>query len=356
LTASHAPADVVVFGSGVTGCLVALELAQSGRRTVVVPREDDLVLGHVPSGPPVPYAEAVERWGRNGAAELWRWQGRAHAALRELLDGWGDACERRAAGGFTLALDRTHGVPLADSEDLLRDDGFPGEFLDGYMLEARFGVRGFAAGYWSEGEAELDAEALTRRAAAAASAAGAVFAAAAAAAPVFSSKGVRVDTAHGPVSGRMAVVAAASVAPAVAPLQDRVDVRSRRMAELSSGGGVSLPSPARVTGSGARWASAGRRVTLEVSGGGDPAAFAADHLPELCGWRPAGPGGRHGLSRDALPWVGRVPGLPVFAALAGSGDLAWEPLLSRWAVAELLTGRDATPAPFRAARAGSDML
>jgi glycine/D-amino acid oxidase-like deaminating enzyme len=347
---SPAAADVLVVGSGLTAALVALELARAGKRAVVLPARSagERVLGHVPSGPPLAYGDAVRQWGRAGAGELWACQRRAYDVLR---DEWGQACALRPEGGFTLATTRAEGVALAESEDLLRDDGFAGEFLDGYMLEARFAVRGFSAAYWAEGEAELDVALLTRSAAAAAEAAGAVFLENGGPAEL-SGRGARAATPDGEVSAPVAVVAAA----AAEIVAGRLEERSARALELPSTARAAIPSPARVCGSGARWTGAGGRFRLELIADVDPAAFMADHLPDLDGAREeSGPCPRL-ASRDGLPWIGRLPGLPVFLALGGTSDLAYEPLLSRWAVSELLTGRDTTPAPLRAARSPSAML
>ena len=353
MSRGHTPTDVVVLGSGPTAALVALELARAGKRTVVLAAPDagERVLGHVPSGPPLPYVDAVRHWGRAAAGELWTLQHRAHAALR---DEWGQACDLRSAGGFTLATSRPEALALAESEDLLRDDGFVGEFLDGYMLEARFAVRGFAAGYWAEGEAELDAFVLTRAARAAAVAAGAVFLERAGRAEA-SRRGVRVATPEGEVSAPVAVLASVADAPEEA-LAGRVEIRLGRGIDLPAREAAPVPSPAQVRGSAARWTAAGGRLHLVVVGGGDPAAFAAEHLPERADPGETSGNFPQGVSRDGLPWIGPVPGLPVFLALGGTADLAGEPLLSRWAVSDLLTGRDATPAPLRAARPASDML
>ena len=51
---------------------------------------------------------------------------------------------------------------LAESEDMLRDDGFPGEFLDHYMIETRFDVTGFPGAYWAAEDAEVDARSCSR--------------------------------------------------------------------------------------------------------------------------------------------------------------------------------------------------
>jgi hypothetical protein len=350
-----AEADVVVIGGGLCGSLVALELARAGRHTVVVDAPTsgpEPCLGHVPSGPPVAYVDARRRWGPAGARELWELQQEAHAALRELFREIGEDAGYRSAGDFTLALDRQEGLSLAESEDLLRDDGFAGEFLDGYLLEARFDMRGIAAGYWAEAGAELDLEHLARAAGAAARAAGAVFHELHAfQVRELSKDGVLALTGQGPVRAPVAVLGTAAAATAVVPyFAGRIDVADRRGLRVTGFDASRIPSPARLRALRAGWTVAGGELSLEAVGG-DPSDLVAAHLPELPSRAASGAPCRVGLSRDGLPWVGTVPGLPVIAALCGTLDLAYMPLVPRWAVSALLTGRDTTPDRLRAARA-----
>jgi glycine/D-amino acid oxidase-like deaminating enzyme len=352
VSAAGIAADVLVFGSGLTGCLVALDLAHAGRRTVIVDSGDDEAQapGHVPSGPPLIYVEAVRRWGRDGARELWELQREAHAELLDLVSEWACDGRYRSAGGFTLALTRPEGIALADGEDLLREDGFPGEFLDAYLFEARFDVRGFAAAYWAEGEAELEGAALKRAAASAAREAGATFMRPLpGAAPDVLRDGVSVATTQGVVTAPVAVLATPTAAPLAGAFFDGRLTATMRRGSRWPVGDAALCSPARTVAGGAGWTTVGELV-LEVAGEGDPAAFAAEHLS-----RPAGPPGGSWarpsvVSRDGLPWVGAIPETALVAALVSGDDLGYAPLVSRWASTLLLTGRDPTPAPLRAAR------
>ena len=60
-----------------------------------------------------------------------------------------------------------------------------------------------------------------------------------------------------------------------------------------------------------------------------------------------------GKSGDGFPFVGAVPGLNgVVACGYGTFGLGWAALAARWAVDALVTGRDATPARFKASRGG----
>jgi glycine/D-amino acid oxidase-like deaminating enzyme len=352
-----AQADVLVLGAGLNGCLAARDLARAGRRTLVVapaPDHGEACLGHVPSGPALSYAAAIARWGRPGARELWELQRECHSALRALLEEWGRSFAYQEVGGFTLAMDRPEGLALAESEDLLREDGFTGEFLDGYMLEARFAVRNFAAAYWAASEAELDGEALAAAARAAAREAGAAWREARVERLEVSAKGVVAVTPEGRLRAPVAVLASVDASALVPWLRERIDKQERHGIRLQVREAFPVPTPARTEGGRARWTTAAGELGLEVAEA-DPGEFAARHLPDLTGPRAAAWSRPAGRSRDGLPWVGPLPDLPLVAALAGP-DLAWVPLASRWAVSSLLGGRDATPPRLRAARTASDML
>ena len=352
MSAAEITADVLVFGSGLIGCLVALDLAHAGRRTVIVDVGDGEAPapGHIPSGPPLTYVEAVRRWGRDGARELWELQREAHSELLDLLTDRGGHGGYRSAGGFMLAESRREGIALADGEDLLREDGFPGEFLDAYLFEARFDVKGFAAAYWAEGEAELDGTALARAAASAAQAAGATFVRPLpGAAPDVARSGVRAGTPDGTAAAPMAVLATPAAAPLAGAFFDgRLTATVRRGSRWRVGEAL-LCSPARTVQGGAGWTTV-HDLALEVAGEGDPATFAAAHLS-----RPTGPSESSwsrpsAVSRDGLPWIGPVPDLPLVAAIGNGDDLGYVPLVARWASTQILTGRDPTPARLRVAR------
>jgi glycine/D-amino acid oxidase-like deaminating enzyme len=351
-------ADVLVVGNGLTGCLVAAELARAGRRVVVVaaaPPEPP-PLGLVPSGPTLAYAEAVLRWGPDGARELWSLQRDAQAELRRLTGLWRGDLAWRAAGGFLLARTRAEGAALADSEDMLRAEGFAGEFLDGYMLEARFDVRAFAAGYWAEEEAELDARALADAAAAAAHDAGVTFAGAMKPGQFeVSPEGVRTETGEASARAAVAVVASAA-AVEVLPGFERLAAAERHGIKAPLRPEASVPSPARALDGRFAWTLRRGSLELEVFGSTDAEALRAEHLPVLTGPYETVEASPRRLSGDGLPLVGPVPGVPLVAALPAGPDLGWMPLLARWAVSSLLTGRDATPARLRAARTASAML
>lgn len=363
-------ADVLVLGAGLTGCAAALEFARRGQSVLAL--EAGRVgggasasdLGHVPTGLGLPYTEAVKRLGHAGAHEVWEAHRENQARLREFLSGIGDDCGYHAAGGFLLAADRAEARALADSEDLLRDDGFAGEFLDHYMLEARFDVRGFAGAYWAADEAEVDPARLVEALAGAAEAAGAAIHTSS---PVLdlelSARGAEAVTAQGRARASWVVVALDVQAPRLVPfLEGRVVPLDGLGLVLATAEACALPSPARAHGGRVAWrAQSGSGVLKVVGFGPRPAAgeleafvgAALGTAPRrLDQWR-----GTAAASADGFPLVGPLPGLPASAACAyGALGQAYALLAARWVADALLTGHDPTPARFRAGRFESVVL
>ena len=388
-------ADVVVLGAGLTGCLAAWELARRGRRPLVLEAArigsgaTALDLGHVPTGPRLLYVEAMRRWGRPAAREAWEIQRENHDRLRELLSVLGDDCGYEGRGGFLVAEDRAEAEALAESEDALREDGFAGEFLDHYMLESRFGVRGFPGAYWCAEDAELDPRRLVAALAAAAQREGAVFREHSAAVALESSpSGVAAATEGERFEAAAAFVALeANTAGLVPFLKGRVTPLPAQWIGADQEAAVPLPSPARTCGGEVAWRTTPTGVRMAHFGGavtGRPAderledfilrhfAPASIRLPlarnesalaiqvgalarneSALALQAGGPRGSGvaGKSADGFPFVGPVPGLNgVVACGYGTFGLGWAVLAARWAVEALVSGRDPTPPRFKASR------
>ena len=383
-------ADVVVLGAGLTGCLAAWELARRGRRPLVLEAAavgsgaSALDLGHVPTGPRLLYVDAMRRWGRDAAREAWQIQRENHDRLRELLATLGDDCGYRAGGGFLVAEDRPEAEALAESEDALREDGFSGEFLDHYMLESRFGVRGFAGAYWCAEDAELDPQHLVAALAVAAEREGAIIRERSAVLALESTaSGVAAATEGGRVEANAAFVALEAATPGLVPfLKGRVTPLPAQWLDAQKDGAVALPSPARTCGGEVAWRAATDAVRVVRYGGMVTGRPVDERLEDFVLRHFAGasarPGPRGGLggpesppssiasadslrasggtavagkSGDGFPFVGLVPGLNgVVACGYGTFGLGWAVLAARWAVDALVSGRDATPARFKASR------
>ena len=355
-------ADVVVLGAGLAGLATAFELVRSGRRVVVLEASSVATgpsgadLGHVSTGLGMPYTRAMARFGAEAARTIWEWSRESHERLRALLKVLGDDCGYRRTGGFVLAHDRSEGLELADSEDALRDDGFAGEFLDHYMLEARFDVRGFAAAYWAEDDGEVEPVALLAALAAEVVARGAALHEASPALELEADTGgVRVRTARGEVRAAAGVVALGPAAPllvpTLAPLLRFVEARRLACARVS---GAALPSPMRTADGALGWRLG---QDLRAAAFGEPgegfdslARWLETHLaapPRVLGrWA-----GTLCTSPDGLPLVGPLPGVSLVAVL-GLGTLghSWAFVAARWAAEALAEGTDAAPKPLRASR------
>lgn len=373
MTAPRAPlsgverAEVVVLGAGLTGCLAAWELARRGRRPLVLEAAkvgsgaSAVDLGHVPTGPRLMYVDAMRRWGHEAAREAWGIQRENHDRLRELLATLGDDCGYEARGGFLVAEDRAEAEALAESEDALREDGFAGEFLDHYMIETRFGARGFAGAYWCAEDAELDPRRLVGALAAAAERAGAVIREGSAVVALESGPaGVTAATEAGRAEAGAAFVALEAATAGLVPfLKGRVSPLPAQWLDAVTDPAVSLPSPARTCGGEVAWRVSAGGVRVVRYGGtvtGRPVDerledFVVRHFSQAA-TRP-GPKGSAtaGKSGDGFPFVGPVPGLNgVVACGYGTFGLGWAVLAARWAVDALLSGRDATPPRFKASR------
>jgi len=360
-------ADVVVLGAGLTGCLAAWELARRGRGPLVLEAAavgsgaTALDLGHVPTGPRPLYVDAIRRWGREAARQAWEIQRENHDRLRELLAALGDDCGYRARGGFLVAEDRAEAEALGESEDTLREDGFSGEFLDHYMLESRFGVRGFPGAYWCAEDAELDPRRLVAALAAAAEREGALIREAS---PVLALEstpsGVAVATEAGRVEASAAFVALEAASPGLVPfLKGRVTPLPAQWLDAAREGSVLVPSPARTCGGEVAWRATSEGVRAVRFGGAVTGRPIDERLDDfvLRHFAPTsprvGPRGTAmaGKSADGFPFVGPVPGLNgVVACGYGTFGLGWAVLAVRWAVDVLVTGRDSVPARFRASR------
>jgi glycine/D-amino acid oxidase-like deaminating enzyme len=351
---------VVVVGSGLPSLVTALELGRRGARVAVVesagrPRQG---LGLALLGPGRPYLAVARTIGRPAAQIVWAAGCENHLRLKAFLDQAGRPCGYVARGSFLLARDRSEAEALAESEDMLRDDGFPGEFLDHYMLETRFDMAGFPGAYWAAEDAELDPRELASAASRAARDAGAAFPARRARALRADAAGAEVELERGSLRAAAAVVAtdgpAAGLVPELSPL-----LRPRTTARLlvSPLAGATLPSALRTADGRIAWQLSGDRYLLADTGAGLPesgepllAGF-AERLPlDLASGRAAREAGE--VSLDGLPLVGRLPGRPL-AVACGFGRLA--PGLcfaaARWVADALLRGTDPTPEALRATRA-----
>jgi gamma-glutamylputrescine oxidase len=370
-------ADVCVLGGGMTGCAAALELASRESRVVLL--EANAVgagasgrnLGHIATGLGCHYEAAITDLGREGAREVWETNRHNHARIRECLTALRADCGYEPRGGFAIALDREEARELAESEDLLRDDGFSGEFLDHYMLETRFAAKGLAGGYWSADDAAIDGLAFTRTLAAAAEAKGArLFEGSPVQGLESGGPGIEVRTAGGVVRAGVAIVALNAFAPPLVPfLKERIRPLRGQCVAFGNDGTLTLPTPAYADRGRVYWRLTDDRLLV---GGFDDLAleeestaalgttdliqhaietFARENLGAVAHAVIQRWSGIMGISVDGFPFIGPIPGTPLIAAAGFTAlGFGYAMLAARWAAEAACTGRDETPARYRAAR------
>ena len=297
LRRAPAQVDAVVLGRGLPALATALELAGRGASVAVVEdaasREWAPELGLMLLGPGRPYLTVAKAIGRPAAQLLWAAGCENHLRLKAFLDQAARPCGYVARGSFLLARDRRDAEDLAQSEDMLRDDGFPGEFLDHYMIETRFDVTGFPGAYWAAEDAEI--------------------------APLLRPQAL----------GRLS---------------------------LSPLAGATLPGALRTADGRIAWQSSGASVLLAETGA-RPHGSGADLLLDFASRLPLEAGSARvqeeagEVSLDGLPVVGRLTGRPLAVACGFSRlspGLAFA--AARWVADALLRGTDPTPDALRPTR------
>jgi glycine/D-amino acid oxidase-like deaminating enzyme len=354
----RAEADVAVVGSGLPATIVALELRRRGASVILTGGESmsEHGLGLALLGPGLPYRTVASAIGRGAAQLLWAAGCENHLRLRAFVDAAGSDLGFQARGSFTLARTRAEAEALAESEDMLRDDGFPGEFLDHYLLETHFDLKGFPAGYWAAGDAEVDLQALREAAGNAARAAGVVVRPGRVRGVSEESGGVRVELEAESLRCVAAVVASEGAAAELLPeVASRVRLGAAARVGFAPLPGAALPAAVRTGDGRVAWQATSAGVVLEETSGASPGEPSfielAAHVPfEAASVRRSEE--TRELALDGLPLVGRLPGRPLAVACGFAGlapGLAFA--AARWVADALLRGVDPTPDALRAARA-----
>ena len=364
--APPAEADVAVVGSGLPALAAALELSRRGAKVTVLGAAARRGAAPRPRPRPARPGTAVRAGGagdrpRRRPGSSGRRGARTTCACRALLEEARRDCGYAPRGSFLLARDRAEAEELAESEDLLRDDGFPGEFLDHYMLETRFDLSGFPGAYWAAEDAEIDGPlllgALGERGARA---------------PASSSEPRAGPRAPGRDSGVVVETEEGTRArgggrrrhrrPGLGPRPGAPTAAAPRRpgppARPAAGGGV-LPAAVRTADGRIAWQRGAGSLLLAATGA-DRRAVAGERsrtsprgIPVRDGLAPPlGRAGR-GVRATGCPVVGRLPGRPL-AVACGFGAPVSRPRLRRRALdgrRRCCSGTDPTPEPLRATRA-----
>jgi glycine/D-amino acid oxidase-like deaminating enzyme len=343
--------DAAILGDGLAAWIAARELVSRGRTAALLPapvRNDTPSMRHHPVGPLPSYAEAIRRWGRESARQLWEVFREDNDELVRLCAYLGVADAVSHPGGFVLARTREEALELAEGEDLLREDGFSGEFLDHFLLETRFDVRGISAAYWAVDD--LVAEEGTIVAALRAAGAGRV---AEVKEPLgrveMDGSGVVVIASSITVRADWLFLATNAAIPQLEPLPPIFQARAWSCVEMAVAPEVRVPSPGRSFDGAVRWERDDAQLWVTAEGPDAPVSLAWAGVPS------APPSRRRTgtalVSGDELPLLGRLAGTPLVVVNGGLGPgSACAVSGARWAVESVLTGRDPVPALLHAAR------
>ncbi|MAY76024.1 MAG: hypothetical protein CMJ31_15170 [Phycisphaerae bacterium] len=126
--------EVAVVGGGIAGVSAALELSRRGVDVCLLERHglasgaSGRNAGFLMRGVAESYAAAAERYGREAAAELWRWTEANLAALRG--EGIGTLPGYAERGSTLVAFDDGEAGDFERSAVMLRADGFEFELID----------------------------------------------------------------------------------------------------------------------------------------------------------------------------------------------------------------------------------
>jgi hypothetical protein len=343
--------DAAILGGGLAAWVAARELVSRGRTAALLPapvRNDTPSMRHRPVGPLPSYAEAIRRWGRESARQVWEIFREDNDELVRLCAGLGVADAVSQPGGFVLARTREEALDLAEGEDLLREDGFSGEFLDHFLLETRFDVRGISAAYWAVDD--LVAEEGTIVAALRAAGAGRVAEVREPLGTVeMDGGGVVVIASSITVRAEWLLLATSIPIPQLDSLPRIFQERAWSCVEMAVAPEVRVPCPGRSFDGAVRWERADTQLWLTAEGPGAPVSLA------WAGVTSAPPSGHRAgtalVSADQLPLLGRLPGTPLLLVNGSLGPgSACAVSGARWAVESVLTGGDPVPALLRAAR------
>ena len=120
--------QVLVVGGGITGVSLLRRLGERGVNAALVERTrlafgaSGRNAGFLLEGTAANYAEAVRQYGRGVVREVWEITGENHERLAEALGG---RAGYRRGGSRTLAASAAEEAQLAESAELMSEDGWP---------------------------------------------------------------------------------------------------------------------------------------------------------------------------------------------------------------------------------------
>ena len=134
--------DIVVIGAGIVGSYLAGLLSKTGRDVAIIEARHPAAgasgrnAGMVLVGSRDSYSEAVNRFGRTTAQDLWKLTEDNVRNMANIADQFG--IEHNASGASYIALDDNFANILRNSAEMLDQDGFDVEYIDGDPLNRGF--------------------------------------------------------------------------------------------------------------------------------------------------------------------------------------------------------------------------
>lgn len=336
--------DVVIIGAGLCGASAAWALSQAGVRVAWLEAgaassgASGRNAGFILQGTAERYSRAVAIMGRERARAVHQISRDNHRAMAAVAAELGLGCAYLQRGSLQLAGSPEEEGELLESAAMLREDGFSAQVREGQGLAAVYREAGFRVGVHIGDDGELDPAAFVRGVAQAAQARGvALYERSRVTALEAPAPGeVRVHTEAGEVRAQLALVCTNAWAGELVPwLADKVDpVRGQMLATapaprlfdcpVYADHGFDYwrqdPSGRVVLGGWRNLDVEGERGTAERLHPGIQERMSA-FLQRFAGMRDVPVthrwSGTMGFSRDGLPIVGAVPGLP--GALAAVG-------------------------------------
>ena len=133
---------MLVVGGGITGVSLLRRLGERGVKAALAERKrlafgaSGRNAGFLLEGTAANYAEAIASHGREVAREVWDFTGENHRRLAEALDG---RARYHRGGSRTKPASPAEELRLAESAELMAEDGWPVDLVDGSILNPRDG-------------------------------------------------------------------------------------------------------------------------------------------------------------------------------------------------------------------------
>lgn len=154
--------DIVVIGGGLCGVSTAWHLVEAGFSVALVEARGISFsatgrnAGFILQGTAERYNRAITQMGREMARDIHAYSLENHRMMREVIEKHNIDCEYLCRGSLQLASSKEEEFELLDSAELLVEDGFKAELLEGDELGEPYLSAGFQTGILLPEDGELN--------------------------------------------------------------------------------------------------------------------------------------------------------------------------------------------------------